>query len=875
MILFKPNFYSISLRMSTYFAIFNTVILVLFQSCNTEPKNIVEWESYFKWTLTRVGSNIAMPGTVPGNIHYDMINAGFIEDPFYRANEIDVEWMEEHDWVYATTFNLPESMHHRSQVEIEFKGIDTYSYVILNGDTILETNSMFFPWKANITNLVKKKNNKLFVYLKSPVEEKIPKRDSLPYALPTINDKKGKTGPLSRKAPYHFGWDWGPRLVTSGIWQPVILRAYYNEKIENFQVHPVKVSPEKAELKFLVEIWAESTSTRDLVINLDQIQIATSKVELTEGINQISFSYTLNNPKLWFPAGYGDQPLYSFIARLSDEDELIEEKTVLTGIRDVQWVQQPDSIGTSFYIRVNDIPIFSKGSNIIPGDNLLNRITPEYYENLVENVLAANMNMIRVWGGGVYENDYLYELCDQKGILVWQDFMFGNNLYWVDDEFYSLVEKEANYQVKRLRNHPSIVLWCGDNENEWIWKRGWNKQHDPNIWEDYKKINQQLLPKTVAQLDPERLYWRSSPSSGSDSLFPNDPNHGNIHDWRVHFGPPPFERYQELTPRFNSEFGHQSFPHWNTVLAYTNEEDRSVEFGEVNGIPNFLSEVLQLHNKQPWGNNTIRRYMDYYYGLPKDFREFVYISQLCHAEGMKTGVEHYRRSMPVTMGCLYWQFNDCYPVASWSGIDYFGRWKALQYFARDFYAPVMVSTLPDGNDVRYYITSDKTHDLRATLATTFLTFSGEILHSDTSHVTIPALSSQLSKTEQLTIPVDLVSTQTIVLAEIFDKDKNLIHSNITYLSKIKNLILPDARLSWEAKKTNDGIEITFTSTHLIKNIWLLDNELDGHFNKNFFDLLPNRKYTVSWKPAKDKKTTLKDFTDNFNYLSVNSVVFEK
>jgi len=820
------------------------------------------------WKMKAEDDTAWIGATVPGNVHFDLLHAKKIPDPFYGINEKLLEWIEFKNWLYISEFEVNDNILKSENIDLVFEGLDTYATVFLNGYQVLKTDNMFRTWKTNVKPYLKVgTKNTLLIKFESPVMKGLEILSKLPYAVPSMNDKK-KTCPLTRKAPYHYGWDWGPRLVTSGIWRPVYLHVWNAAKIDNVQIISKLEGKDKAHLTCNIEIDATQDIAGEIDVQYKGSLGVRKKVMVKKGIGIYTIDLVIDKPMLWYPTGYGKQPIYEFYVSLKKGKTILAQDTVKTGIRKLELVQQKDSIGRSFYFKVNDIPIFAKGANSIPFDNLLNRVTKSTYKNILQAAKDCNMNMIRTWGGGIYEENVFYELCDSLGIMLWQDFMFGNELYYADSAFMKSIEEELIYNLKRLRNHPSIVLWCGDNEQEWGWKQwGWYKKYDARLWDDYVKMTQQLFPSLCKQYDTTRTYWRSSPNSGSDSNEPNDPRFGDIHDWRIHFGPPPFERYEQLKARFVSEFGHQGFPDWKTILSFTDSTDRSTEFINEQLMK---SVVLRVHNKQPWGNNKIKGYMNYYYKVPTDFRKYSELSQICQAEGLKTGVEHHRRSMPTTMGSLYWQLNDCWPVTSWSSIDYFGRWKALQYYSRKFFAPILVSPHLLGDSINIYVVSDSVHTVPATLSLKIIDFEGNMIWQQTSDIQIKGLSSTLVSTYKKS---EILAGKDLKNALIYcqlSAGGQVVSKNTVYFSKMKDCVLPKSKIEKSVTEENGVFKIMLNSSKLVRNVVLYNDEVEGNFSDNYFDILPGQTLFVKFTP--NKKLTKEEFEKKLKTTSLVEIM---
>ena len=651
------------------------------------------------WKFRQVGKTDWYPAEVPGCVHTDLLKNKLIDDPFFRDNEQKLQWIGKTDWEYQTSFNVGPDILKQQHVELVFAGLDTYAQVFLNESPLFEANNMFREWRIDAKSLLRPGENILRIHFRSPINEVLPLMAKINYQLPSPNDQGEKTSPYTRKAPYQFGWDWGPRFVTSGLWKSVALEAWDAARIENFHIVQKEIRNGVARLTAEVEVLASSETAATVLVDNQTTRspVVTSTSQTQAGSRiAVQLDLVVNNPSLWWPNGMGKQPLYKFQARLVRGGELLDQSATRIGLRTLELRQKPDSWGKSFEFVINGVPVFAKGGNWIPADIFPSRITRDRYRQLIESVRDTNMNMLRVWGGGIYESDDFYELCDEMGIMVWQDFMFACSMYPGDREFLENVRQEAVDTVKRLRNHPSIVLWCGNNEVETAWVHwGWKQNLPAKLWDDYKAIFHDVLPSVCAEFDPSRPYWPSSPSSNLEDDADSQ-KIGDVHYWGVWHFALPFTDYEKQLPRFMSEYGFQSFPQIETVNTYTLPEDRDIQ-----------SPVMLAHQKHPRGNQLIREYMLREYPQPKDFESFLYVSQVLQAEGIKVGAEHFRRIMPRNMGSLYWQINDCWPVASWSSIDYFGRWKALQYYARRFYDELLISPHEADGKINIHLVSDR------------------------------------------------------------------------------------------------------------------------------------------------------------------------
>ena len=840
------------------------------------------------WEFKQVDGSDWMPATVPGTIHTDLMDNGVIEDPYYRLNEHDVQWVDKVDWEYKTTFHVDQKYLENETIKLHLDGLDTWATVYLNGKVILSADNMFYQWEVNVKELLSQGKNTLRIIFHSPINKGLALREELGYYLPGAeNDQSqlGGTGDIktvvfSRKAQYHFGWDWGPRLVSGGIWQPVYLKAHNCAKIKNVHFHSMKIASDTATMKVTTNI--ESFIDEDVTVAIfkgDAI-VGEKKFNVKKGKNELSIPVTIKKPELWWPNGLGKQHLYNFKITLNKNNRTIDRTYETIGLRTVELIQEPDEVGSSFFFKVNGEPVFMKGANYIPQDIFLTRVDPSDYEHIIRSAAEANFNMLRVWGGGIYEQDIFYDLCDKYGILVWQDFMFACAMYPGNNAFIDNVEKEAIQNVERLRNHPCIALWCGDNEILVAWNRwGWQdqvreKQSEEiidTIWKAYEDVMHKLLPEVVEKYDPARSYWASSPSSGFGEV--ENGKSGDNHYWGVWWAKEPFEKYEEIIPRFMSEYGFQSFPELNSVKKYALEEDWDIE-----------SEVMRSHQRSSIGNVTIKEYMERDYRDPKDFPMFLYVNHVLQAEGIRTAMEAHRRNMPYCMGSLYWQINDCWPVASWSGIDYYGNWKALHYFAKKAFNEVLVSPdLDTLNHVKIHVVSDKLEDTEARLTYRLMDFEGNIALEKEMMFTIPAMSAKVvfDKPLEELLP-DSLRQNHILYVMVKDKEANLLSENTLYFDKVKNLNLPDPGLLWSVDKKDGDFLVTVTTKNLAKNVYLRADETEGQFSDNYFDMLPGEEKTVVMEQLRgvsqnDLKNNLKVFSiiDSFSPENVESEVPEE
>ncbi len=805
-----------------------------------------------QWQFRQVGWETWLPAQVPGTVHTDLFVNQKIGDPFYRTNERDQQWIDKVDWEYCTTFDLGEQLMKKENIRLIFDGLDTYADVYLNGTKILAADNMFRQWQVDCRPLLKRTGNNLNIYFHSPVKIDLPKLEALGYQLPAVNDQSENGGlgdkkisVFARKAGYHYGWDWGPRFVTSGIWRPVHLLGWDKARINDIQIIQKRVDQDRAELSAVLEI--ESTADRTAMVSIQLNERpdvrAQRSVRLAQGMNRVPLDFQIDRPQLWWCNGLGEPHLYHLTAQLRIGKSLCDERLLSFGVRTLQVIQQPDQWGKSFYFELNGVPVFAKGANYIPNDNFLPRVTDERYEQMVKAAGDANMNMLRVWGGGIYENDIFYDLCDQYGIMVWQDFMFACSMYPGDEAFLASVKAEAIDNVKRLRNHPCLALWCGNNEIDaawshdtpggWGWKERFSEQLRTKLWNDYEAIFHQLLPKVIAEYDPKTFYWPSSPLADWNQRASYNSTSGDVHYWGVWHGREPFENFKTRIGRFMSEYGFQSFPEFKTIKSYAIPADWDIN-----------SEVMMAHQRSGIGNQRIKEYMDMYYRNPKDFASLLYVGQVLQAEGIRSAIEAHRRSMPFCMGSLYWQLNDCWPVASWSSIDYFGRWKALHYFVRKAYQEILIVPTIEHEKFQVWVVSDRLQPFDAQLMFEIVNFEGERLWDASRAITVPGNSSQLyfeTNVDELLKGMD--RRRIVFRAALVDRERPMAE-NLYYFLPAKELDLPHPKIDMNVAEIAEGYRIQLSSDLLAKHVYLFLDEVDGFFSDNYFDLLPGQTVTI-------------------------------
>ena len=791
------------------------------------------------------------PATVPGVVHTDLLQNKIIEDPFFRLNERGLQWIDKEDWVYETCFTLAADMMRKENMELVFEGLDTYADVYLNDECILKADNMFRRWSIPVRQYIREENNILKVYFHSPVKIDVPKWDALPYQYPASNDQSENGGLFNkkisifaRKAGYHYGWDWGPRLVTSGIWRPVYIRAWSDLRINDVFIEQKEVGACRAVIAGHVELDADKDMNGVLVTITDEVTgrvLGEWQADLKRGTNRVTVDFVLHKPKLWWSNGLGEPFLYRFRTDIIAGGELLDSKTERVGIRSLKVVHQPDKDGHTFYIELNGRPVFAKGANYIPSDNFLPRVTPENYKRTILDAAGVNMNMLRVWGGGIYENDVFYDLCDEYGIMIWQDFMFACSMYPAEGALLDNIHQEAVDNVKRLRNHACIALWCGNNECQDAWLGwGWkceierqNKEYADKIWAQYRQQYHVTLPGVVKEYAPGTFYWPSSPFAFEREM--SGTTDGDRHYWSVWHGKAPISDYDSEKSRFFSEYGFQSFPEFESVKRYAPyPEDWDIR-----------SEVMMSHQRGgDHANGLIETYLLNEYKKPRDFRAFLYMNHVLQGDAIKTAIESHRRQMPYNMGTLFWQHNDCWPVASWASRDYYGRWKAQHYYVRKAYDDILISSVVEGDDLKVYAVSDRLENTSGRLQLQVCQFDGTVVHHWGKSVGISGNDSRVCFSAPLAKLLEGANRGTVyVRVDYTDKSGRVYHNNYC-LGKQKDMDYPKVDLQTEVRSIEGGYEVTVSADKFARAVCLSVADNESVYSDNYFDVQPKSSVQV-------------------------------
>ena len=752
--------------------------------------------------------------------------------------------------MYQCSFELSPDEFERQHHELRFEGLDTYASVYINDRLVLQSSNMHRCYTVDAKEYLIEGSNTLQILLESPIKKGLELYDALDYTIPVSANDQAETGEVpggkrvnvfTRKAAYHYGWDWGPRLVTSGIWRPITLLSWDDFRISELLLSQ-QLNGDVAAVMAQIEIESSIENANAILeLQLDGEPLSSSKLRLRKGKQKFNLPIKIDRPELWWPNGLGKQHLYNIEVKLQRK-EVSSTVNQYIGIRKIELLADSTLSQPNFYFKVNGAPTFAKGVNYIPQDLFLPRVSTKDYERILQAAANANMNMIRVWGGGVYENDRFYELCDSLGLMVWQDFMFACAMYPGDSDFLENVKQEAIDNVKRLSHHPSMALWCGNNEVLAAWKRwGWEQtaidEQSPEIahkiWKHYDTLFHHILPEVVSEHHRGIDYWASSPSA-SEGL-PEEYTHGDTHYWGVWWGKEPFDNFNTKISSFMSEYGFQSFPEYSSFLRFAEKQDRDM-----------YSEVMKSHQRSSIGNATIEEYLKRSHRKPIGFEELLYMSQLLQADGIQTAIESHRRNKAKCMGSLYWQLNDCWPGASWSSIDYYGKWKALHYKVKDAFAPVIVSHEFVDGDLLITIVSDRMDEFDGELEVVLSEFKD--IEKIVRWNEVVKLEAN-SKKRVLAIPADQLSSgenQKYTYLQLFLYDRaGIVSKKNVYFLPFKELVLPRPELEFTvANDKSNLLYLTVTSKNFAKGVHVNCNS-PYNFSDNFFDLPINGSKTIT------------------------------
>lgn len=791
-----------------------------------------------QWNLECVNSGLKIPADVPGDNYSALLAAGKIIDPYVKKNEEEVQWVRDCDWAYQREFQVAKELLAKNSVFLNADCLDTFAEIFINGKSIGTAENMFRRYRFEVKKLLKAGKNTIRIVFRSPVKAAAAEAKKQPFQVHSTHNNQVPHMNLIRKTQCHAGWDWGICMIPSGIYGDLHLQGVDACRIEHVYTEQAHLK-DKCKVTVITELAAAGQGQTILKVKFDS-EKQEIPVTLKPGLNIVRTVFDVAKPCLWWPAGYGEQHLYKLAVATADERV---EKEI--GLRKIELINKQDKIGASMTFRVNGLDIFCKGANWIPADAFPQRQTPAVFERLLRDAVAANMNMIRVWGGGEYEADSFYQICDRLGLMIWHDMMFACAMYPSTESFIANVREEAEYQVKRLRSHPSIALWCGDNEVAGA--IGWytTKDDREKYLLNYAKLNWEL-GKAVKAADPERTFWPSSPCGGPDSYGDgwHDDSQGDMHYWQVWHSGKPFEAYFDVVPRFCSEFGYQSFPEMKTIRQFADAGDFNV-----------TSPVMEHHQRNPAGNSKIINMFAAYFRIPEGFENFVYLSQAQQALAIKTAVEYWRHLRPVCMGTIYWQLNDNWPVASWSSIDYFGRWKQLHYHAKRFFAPVIISSFQNkSGEVEIWVTNDTTAQAECAITLSVLDFAG----SELKKLELKAKVKPGSAAKIAAYPAGkLIAAPDagFMYLRLEAQAGGLLHShrNEHFFTQYKRCELAEAKVSAKTRLNGGAMEITLSTDKPVFFLTLEMKDADGVFSDNSFTLIPGEPKTVVFTPVSGQR----------------------
>lgn len=786
------------------------------------------------WEMKESGTAQGYDAIVPGSVLSCLLEKQVIENPYYRENEYPTRDLFWKDYEFERIFEVKEELLQESNLDLVCFGLDTLADIYVNGSFLAGTNNMHRTWRFPVKDILKIGKNDIKIVFKSTLQyiEDYNYAENKEITFTNCGSMKGNQ--LIRKAHSMFGWDWGAQLPDAGIFRDIELQAYSEARFHDVCIDQLH-EENKVQLTFHTKIELLEKQTYEMRISVYDpagVQIVTVENEITA--EDSTQKITIENPQLWWPNGFGEHPLYRIELTLCSRGSIVDNCEYTIGLRTLTVSQEKDQWGSEFAFMVNGIKIFTKGANYIPEDCIYSWITQDRIEYLVKSSVKANYNCLRVWGGGYYPSDIFYNLCDQYGLIVWQDLMYACNVYDLTEEFEESIVQETIDNVVRIRHHACLGMWCGNNELESAWHHwGGFQVESEYLRADYIKQFEYLLPKTVKTTDRTTFFWPSSPSSGGCFDDPDCENRGDTHYWSVWHGLLPFSDYQNHYFRFCSEFGFQSFPSLKTVKTYTEETDR-----------NIFSSVMESHQKNDAANGKILYYLSENFYYPKDFDSLLYVSQILQAVAIKSGVEHFRRNRGRCMGSLYWQINDNWPVASWASIDYYGRWKALHYMARNFYAPIAGSIVRHENVMEAYLQNETLEERTAAVTLFLKTMELKVLDKKEFNVTVEGLTSVKIGERDYTQMLKSVRKDSVFAELLIVYEDGTVQIETETFEPYKHLQLPTANITTKVEEINDNYVITLETDAFANFVELEFEEADGIFSDNYFALTGETKKVV-------------------------------
>lgn len=787
------------------------------------------------FTLQMEGDTVQYKAQLPGTVQGTLIDAGVLPHHFVGSNEDSVQWVSDKNWTYTTVFNIDKDELASTRLsELRIDGVDTFSEIYLNGTLVTSTNSFFHTHRLKVTSLLHEGENRLVIRLLSPTQRAHAMYLSNGFMYPADNDRAPiKYSPFVRTAPYHYGWDWGPRLISMGVMRPITL-------------HLLKVHiDDKLYITSEIE-WADDHTARRAKVKVRSAGLPSDVLHLIDPNGKVikgdkEGNFMVESPLLWQPNGWGKQYRYSLVREAKEGDYILRD-TTLFGIREIRLDLSKDSIGSAFSFVVNDRPLYAKGANYLPHDRRFcggGRTLSDVFE---QDILPLHFNMIRVWGGGIYETEEFYDLADKHGILIWQDLPFACTAYPNDISFRAIVERELESQFSRLRNHPSLALICGNNEireglKHWGWKSSYKytvAQYDKML-ADYDNFFQDFIPTQLREIVPHVQYIHGSPLSSNWGI-PESFLSGDSHNWRVWFGGMSFTEFDVNPGRFSSEYGFQAFPEMKTIQSFAPGSDLDTL--------TIYSPILKNRQRSFIGNQRITDYIERDYPVPSKFSDYIYISQLLQGHGMAYAIRAVRRAYPLNMGSLYWQLNDVWPTVSWSSVDYWGNHKAMHYYVRDAYAPYIVDIISKSGKLELWVASDEMTLPQSPLNVRIegFTYDGKKLSTE-EH----AFVAQGAPFSQMITPFETTedAMHMYYRLTLTDAKGKTLATNIYHPTKPKEMQLHQATPKVTIWATNGTLEVTLSSTTLIKDLFVETPWQGAQYSNNFFDLLPNQPLTIT------------------------------
>ena len=804
--------------------------LVVATAVQASQTGLVQVDLGGAWQVAEAGSKEFIAATVPGCIHTDLMAAKKIPDPFWRDNEAHAQWISDKAWVYQRTFPAVRTLLARERVLLRCEGLDTLATITLNGTELGRTDNMFRTWEFDVKKLLKSGQNSIEIKF-DPV---------LPFIRAKEAQRKLPTwaypgAAYIRKEPCNFGWDWGPTLITCGIWKKISLVAFDTARLDGVLILQDHKQPGQVGLEIQVTAEGDAAAAQVQVVEPNGTILGPEKATLTAGKG--SAKLTVAKPQLWWPAGMGAQPLYTVKVTLLDaRGKSLDSTSKRIGLRTLQAVQQTKEQPMHFV--ANGVPFFAKGGNWIPADQFATRMTTDRLRRYMEDAVAANMNSLRFWGGGYYEEDELFDICDELGLCVWLDFKFSCTTYPAfDAAFLANVAAEARDNLKRLRHHPSIAVWCGNNEIMYFRDKQWT---DKKMGEDdYYKLFRDTLGNPTRELAPQTDYVTGSPDCG------------DVHFWEVWHGGKPFEVYRNIHG-FVSEFGFQAFPEPKTVATFTEPGDRKSVYDRIM-MWRMRSNRMYMDVKEDGkiGTDKIMKLVKQYFRDPKDFESTLWLSQITQGYGIKYGAEGWRREMPKSMGCVYWQYNDTWPCTSWSSMDYFGRWKALHYMAKRFYAPLLVSGAEDtkAGTVDIFVTSDRMEACRGKVKWLVTDVAGRHLKAGALEVSLPAHKSQKVETLKLADDIQKHSTSNLLVWLKLEVGGATVSDNLVTFAYPRAFKLVEPQLATSVTENNGVFTVKLTAEHPALWTWLELEGVDARCSDNFVHVTKDAPATITLQPA--------------------------